>query len=111
MSNDPVILDESAALEATGGDLELAKILQSTCLEEAPKIILDAKTAVDNGDFELARRCGHSLKSSFAAIGAAAASAQSEALEFSESENSEDYAVLIGQIEGALHQLADLIES
>ncbi len=111
VSNEPAILDESAALEATGGDSDLAKLLQSTCLEEAPKLIQDAKTAVENSDFVSARRCGHSLKSSFGAIGAKAASAKSEELEFLESESLEDFHATIGQIELALNQLADWIGS
>jgi HPt (histidine-containing phosphotransfer) domain-containing protein len=111
VSNEPAILDEAAALEATGGDSNLAKLLQSTCLEEAPKIILDAKTAVGNKDFESARRCGHSLKSSFGAIGAMAASAKSEGLEFLMSENAEDFRASLGQIEDALNQLIGLIEN
>ena len=78
------VLDRQVALETTGGDEDLAKILLDTCIEEAPKMLAEAKTAISERRFADARRVGHSLKSSFAAIGATAASAKSKELEFTE---------------------------
>ena len=70
---------------ATGGNEALAKIIFETCLEESPKILEEAKRAISQRDFATARRCGHSLKSSFGAIGATRAAEASEVLEFIES--------------------------
>jgi CheY-like chemotaxis protein len=105
ISDERQVLDESAALESTGGDAELTKLLQSTCVEEAPKIIAEAKTAVDQGDWITARRCGHSLKSSFGAIGAKAAAAKSQELENLASTDMNQFKSAIELIEATFQQL------
>ena len=104
------ILDISAGLDATGGDVELAKALQTTCLDESPELIESAKIAVKNSDWSAARRCGHSLKSSFGAIGAKLAAAKSEELEFINEDNPEKFEQAIEAVETALQELAAQIE-
>lgn len=106
-----LVLDHDAALQSTAGDFDLACTLQNICLEEAPKIIGDAKSAVEERDWVSARRCGHSLKSSFGVIGAQVAAAKSEELETIASENKTAYSVAIGFIEEAFEQLVTRIES
>ncbi len=109
-NNELPILDESAALECTGGDLELVRLLRSTCLEETPHLIASARNAVNNRDWTAARRCGHSLKSSFGAIGAKSAAAKSELLEFEESNDAHQISSAIESIEAAFQQLCTRIK-
>jgi HPt (histidine-containing phosphotransfer) domain-containing protein len=99
--NDLPILDKSAALESTGGDESLAQILLDTCLEDSPKLIEEARDAVANGDFVSARRSGHSLKSSFGVVGAAVAAAESEKLEFIESDDLDAFKEAIAAVDAA----------
>lgn len=103
------VLDKQVALETTGGDQELAKILLDTCIEEAPKMIAAAKTAIADSDWVVARRSGHSLKSSFGAIGAIAAAAKSKELEFTELDDQSAFESAIGEVESAFTALTQKI--
>jgi HPt (histidine-containing phosphotransfer) domain-containing protein len=80
MENQDVI-NKHLALAATGGDRGLAAMLLQTCVEESPKIIAQALEAISSEQFDAARRCGYSLRSSFAAVGAIAASERAGVLE------------------------------
>ncbi len=101
------IWDREVALATTGGDLELAKVLLDTCVEETPKIIASAQEAIDEGRFDDARRCGHSMKSSFAAVGAMAASAASKELEFVSAESAEAFQTVLQTIESHFEALCN----
>ncbi len=109
MSESPLDLhpaiDREQALAATGGNMELAKVLFETCLEESPKIISEAKAAVEKNDFETARRCGHSLKSSFGVVGATKAADAAQILEFAKTEDADQYSRAVGEIEKAFEEL------
>ena len=107
MANELPILDKSAALESTGGDEDLAQLLLETCLEESPRLIQDARDAVAGGDFVVARRCGHSLKSSFGVVGAAVAAAAAEKLEFIELDDRSAFDQAISSVAAALQQLTE----
>ena len=98
-SEDAPILDPAAALRVTGGDAELARVLRDTCLEESPQIIDSARAAIQRRDWDTARRNGHSLKTSFSAIGAIAAAESARTLESLESLESQDGR----EFEDALH--------
>jgi HPt (histidine-containing phosphotransfer) domain-containing protein len=99
------LIDREKALEATGGNEELAKVILETCIEESPKILDEARRALANRDFKTARRCGHSLKSSFGAIGATKAAEASEVLEFLQSEDAKTYAEAVSNIQRSLDEL------
>jgi HPt (histidine-containing phosphotransfer) domain-containing protein len=103
----PPILDEATALETAADDPELVDLLRTTCLQEAPKIIAQARQAVTDSDWKTARRSGHSLRSSFRAIGALAASEESGQLEEVELDNPEDFIAAIEVIETAMQKLLD----
>ena len=105
------ILDHAAALETAGGDEELVDLLRSTCLQEAPNIIAQAKTAVAESDWKTARRSGHSLRSSFGAIGAMFASAKSAELEGVKQDDPDLFKAAIETVENALQELADHVQS
>ena len=99
-------IDRQKALEATGGNEALAKVIFETCIEESPKILDEAKQAISEGDFATARRCGHSLKSSFGAIGATRAAEASEVLEFLESTEAQEFTEAVEQIQLAFNDVS-----
>ena len=76
------VWNQRNALEATGGNRELATELRDICLLESPQIIQSAQDALANGDLAAVARCGHSLKSGFRMIGANLAAEAAEELEF-----------------------------
>jgi signal transduction histidine kinase/DNA-binding NarL/FixJ family response regulator len=100
-------LDREAALATAGGDADLAKLLLQACMIESPKIITRARQAVKESDFRTARRCGHSLRSSLAAVGAMQAAAKTERLEFCQSVESSDYFSAIDAIEKSVEKIAE----
>ena len=104
------ILDEAAALETAAGDPELVDLLRSTCLQEAPNLIAQARQAVADEDWKTARRSGHSLRSSFGAIGAMVASDKSAQLEAVDEEEATKFNDAIQTVELALKQLADHLQ-
>lgn len=105
MDNHLPIHDPDVALESTGGDTDLAQMLMDTCLEESPKIIQEAKDLISQGDLVGARRCGHSLKSSFGVVGAMVASAEAQKLEFTETDEPTELETAINSVEAAFNQL------
>jgi HPt (histidine-containing phosphotransfer) domain-containing protein len=109
-NNQPLVLDEAEALATTGGDQDLAQVLRETLLEEAPGMIADARLAIDTGDWVAARRCGHSMKSSFGAVGAMAASEMAKRLEFVESDDAGDFREAIESIDEEFRKLSELIQ-
>lgn len=110
MLNELPVLDEAAALESTAGDAELAALLQTTCIEESPKLFVAARNAVKTGDWKNVRRQGHSLRSSFATIGAMAAAAQAHALEEITTENADDFLAAIDRVENAFQELISSLD-
>ena len=100
------VIDRQKALEVTGGNEKLVKILFDTCIEESPKILVQAKEAIAERDFEAARRFGHSMRSSFGAIGATRAADASRVLEFLESDDAKLYEDAVEQIQRAYDQLS-----
>ncbi|MGE5073364.1 MAG: Hpt domain-containing protein [Anaerolineae bacterium] len=61
--------------------------LVDTFLEDAPKLIMEMKTALRAGDSETFRRAAHSLKSNSATFGAARLSGMAKDLEMLGREN------------------------
>ena len=106
-TNNLPVLDENAALETAGGDAELVALLQETCLREAPNIISQAKTAVSEQDWKTVRRSGHSLRSSFAAVGALAASSKSGEVEMVADDDANQFLSAIAAVETAFQQFVD----
>jgi signal transduction histidine kinase/DNA-binding NarL/FixJ family response regulator/HPt (histidine-containing phosphotransfer) domain-containing protein len=103
-----MVRDKFSALEKTGGDENLARILLETCVEESPKITERAKDSVAAKDFEQARGCGHSLRSSFSNVGATLAADAARRLETCESENADDFLKAIVEVESEYVKLAAL---
>ena len=99
------VIDRKKALAATGGDEALAKVIFETCIEESPKIVGQAKQAIAESDFETAKRCGHSLRSSFGAIGATRAEKASGMLEALESTNANQFTEAVARIELAFEEI------
>ena len=100
------VIDREQALAATGGNEALAKVIFETCVEESPGILDEAKRAISAGDFATARRCGHSLKSSFGAIGAIRAAEVSQVLEFLESNDAQEFTKAVEQIQLAFEEVS-----
>jgi two-component system, sensor histidine kinase and response regulator len=65
------LIDWSAALEATGDDEVLLAELIEVFLSEAPTLLKNIRTALDEGDGPLLRRAAHTLKGSLRIFGAA----------------------------------------
>ena len=103
--NESKLIDREKALAATGGDEALAKTIFKTCIEESPKIVTEAKQAIAESDFATARRCGHSLSSSFGAIGATRAAEASRALECLESVDASQFSEAVARIEKAFEEI------
>lgn len=99
------ILDNEAALSATGGDEDLARILLDTCLEQIPILIEGARQAVSEKDWIAARRFGHSMKSSFGAVGAKAAAEVSQSLECAQQDSVDEMTAALSSISHAFEQL------
>lgn len=110
-ANDLPILDDAAALETAGGDAELVKLLRETCLQEAPNIIAHARAAVSEQDWKTARRSGHSLRSSFGAIGAKAASEKSGEMEMVAEDDAARFLAAIEAVELALELVVDQLKT
>ena len=102
-------IDRQAAMDKTNGDMGLVKILLETCLEEAPNIIANARASVGKGDFFDARRCGHSLKSSFGAIGAKPAAEMADRLEYCQPDDAEKFYEAIQAVELAYEKLVQWV--
>ncbi len=107
---EPLVLDEQEALATTGGDQELAQVLRRTLLEEAPGMIAAARLAVEQADWSAARRYGHSMKSSFGAVGAMAASEMAKRLELIESGDATEFTETIRSIDEEFRKLTDLMQ-
>ena len=110
-SSELPVLDEAEAMATTGGDADLAKILRTTCLEETPKMLSEARSAIGGSDWATARRAGHSMKSSFGAIGAMAASASAKGLEFVDEDSAAAFETAIAAIEKEFQRLADYLQT
>jgi HPt (histidine-containing phosphotransfer) domain-containing protein len=110
-ANDLPIFDENAALVTAGGDAELVELLRETCLRESPNIIAQAKTAVSEQDWKTARRSGHSLRSSFNAVGAMVASAKSGEMETVAEDDASQFLSAIDAVESAFQQFVDRLNA
>lgn len=99
------VVDQALALHCTGGDAQLAQVLLDTCIADVPNLIQAAKQAVASGDYIGARRCGHSLRTSFSNVGAVAAAAAATDLEFCQEAMEPAFHAKIVAIENAFRQL------
>ena len=104
-ANENELIDREKALAATGGDEALAKVIFETCMEETPNIIDQAKQAIAESDFTTARRSGHSMRSSFGAIGATHAAEASRALEHLKSNDARQFTEAVAKIEKAFEEI------
>ena len=104
-ANENELIDREKALAATGGDEALAKVIFETCMEETPSIIDQAKQAIAESDFTTARRSGHSMRSSFGAIGATHAAEASRALEHLKSNDARQFTEAVAKIEKAFDEI------
>jgi two-component system, sensor histidine kinase and response regulator len=73
MSHELKQIDETAALNALGGDKQLLCELATICGEDAPQLLSSFNSAIQVNDLELARRLVHSLKGLMATFYARAA--------------------------------------
>jgi CheY-like chemotaxis protein len=99
------VLDRDVALSTTGGDKSLAAVLLETCMEETPKMIASARQSILDESWTDARRWGHSMKSSFGAIGALAAAACCKDLEFATTETTAHFQNALASIENEFQRL------
>jgi HPt (histidine-containing phosphotransfer) domain-containing protein len=70
-----------ALLDDMGGDAEVVKELVQSYLEEAPRLLAEARAALAAGDAATVQRAVHTLKSTSATFGAMALAESSKALE------------------------------
>lgn len=70
-----------ALLDDMGGDAEVVKELVQSYLEEAPRLLAEARTALAAGDAATVQRAVHTLKSTSATFGAMALSEASKGIE------------------------------
>ena len=70
-----------ALLDDMGGDVEVVKELVQSYLEEAPRLLAEARTALTAGDAPTLQRAVHTLKSTSATFGALALAESSKAIE------------------------------
>ncbi len=82
-SGDRSIFDLDAALECTGGDLPLFREVLGLFLEDCPRLLAEARTAIEASDGPALRRAAHTLKGSAGNFAAAGVVAAAERLESS----------------------------
>jgi HPt (histidine-containing phosphotransfer) domain-containing protein len=70
-----------ALLDDMGGDAEVVKELVQSYLEEAPRLLAEARQALADGDTATVQRAAHTLKSTSATFGALALAESSRVLE------------------------------
>jgi CheY-like chemotaxis protein len=75
------VLDRAAALAHAGGDPALLGELASLFLADCPRLLAALRGALDRGDAEGLRVAAHTLKGSFACLGAVPAARQAQQLE------------------------------
>lgn len=102
---DSNVLNRQVALKRTGGDVALANVLLETCIADVPNLLAAARAGIANSDYIVARRCGHSLRTSFANVGAGTASASAQGLEYCEDETEAAFSAKIQAIEKAFEEL------
>ncbi|MEL7496314.1 MAG: transporter substrate-binding domain-containing protein [Planctomycetota bacterium] len=103
------VRDYGLALQRTGGDETLAHVLFETCVSDIPNLLASARDYLDQKDFVALRRCGHSMRTSFANVGAIVAMQLAEKLEHCDSESTELFKEKIDRIESAYAELAALL--
>ena len=106
------VLNREDGLQKAAGDPDLAAVLLETCIEEVPKILVRAKTLVADGDFDAARGCGHSMRTSFSTVGANAAAETARQLEYcdaGEPERTKPFEEAIAAIESAYQKVLKAI--
>jgi HPt (histidine-containing phosphotransfer) domain-containing protein len=70
-----------ALLDDMGGDVEVVKELVQSYLEEAPRLLAEARDALAKADVATVQRAAHTLKSTSATFGALALAESSKAIE------------------------------
>ncbi|MCA1811729.1 MAG: Hpt domain-containing protein [Halobacteriales archaeon] len=70
-----------ALLDDMGGDAEVVKELVQSYLEEAPRLLAEARQALADSDAATVQRAAHTLKSTSATFGALALAESSRVLE------------------------------
>ncbi len=63
-----MVLDEAALLRLVSGDADLLRELTALFLEDAPRRLLEIRTALDSGDAEFLLRAAHQLKGSAGSV-------------------------------------------
>jgi two-component system sensor histidine kinase/response regulator len=77
----PFFWNRAEALERLGGDEALLRELCEIFLEESPKLLLNLRKAIEEGDASSVMRSAHSLKGEVGYLGAAGASQAAQQLE------------------------------
>ena len=75
------LIDWSDALESVDGDRELLAAVIEAFVEEAPQLMNQAKTAIENDDAALLHRTGHTLKGALLSFGGTEPSETAKKLE------------------------------
>ncbi len=104
------ILDEAMALELAADDHELMLDVRAACLVEVRQAINTARQRAQNGNVTEAKKAGHSMKSSLAAVGASSASEKARLLEQSATDSTEEVLQLLDDLEQAFNTLVQHIK-
>lgn len=85
------VVDWSAGLEATGGDESLLIELAQVFLDESTSLVAQIRQAIDQQDFVLLNRAGHTLKGGLRIFASRAAMERAEELESMARELANDF--------------------
>ncbi len=106
LSENPSIFDKSLALEHVGGDEELLREIIGEFRTEYPKLLVEIREAISQGDNQQLRRAAHTIKGNAGTLGAAAAHEAAQRVELA-GQNAElaDAESLIAELEAVLAEL------
>ena len=69
-NDEEVVIDWEGALETTGGDSDLLKIIVDAALEEIPGLYSQLEESITGGDAKTSQRLAHTIKGSARALSA-----------------------------------------
>lgn len=102
------MIDWSAALDSTGGDVPLLVDVIDAFQEEAPKLMGNIRQAIDVGDMVLLHRASHTLKTALLSLGATDSGQIAFSIEkLARSQQLEGMASLCRALEAALPAIYD----
>ena len=102
------MFDRAAFESLTAGNVDVARSLTDLFREDVHDLIEQLETAIAEGDEEVARRIGHTMKSSCGSVGATTASALGARIE---SEGLVIAATILGDLNEAVESALEQLES